>query len=198
MSQISRIKSAIELGGEQTMQDSTRAASEGQSSALVWIRPERTRGQFELRSRETVLATLTWSRGSSALAQWGAGQYHFNRQGWLRPRVLVRDASAGDTSDPLATFTQRGGALTFHDGRVFLWKKPKWLTNERIWAEAAGTELVRFRAGRHSTVSVTTSPEAAQQTELPVLILLGQYLLVLAAQDEAAVAATTAAVIAST
>jgi hypothetical protein len=180
------------------MQDSTRADSEDQSSVLVWVKPRRSRRQFALRSGDTVLATLTWTRGSSALAQWGASQYHFNRQGWLRPRVFVRDASAGDTSEPLATFTQRGGALTFPDGRVFLWKKPKWLTNERIWADAAGTELVRFRAGRHSTVSVTTPPEAAQQSELPVLILLGQYLLVLAAQDEAAVAATTAAVIAST
>jgi hypothetical protein len=180
------------------MQDSTRADSEGQSSVLVWVKPKRTRRQFELRSRDTVLATLTWNRGSTALAQWGASQYHLNRHGWLRPRVLVRDASAGDTSEPLATFTQRGGALTFHDGRVFRWKKPKRLTNERIWADAAGTELARFRPGRHSTISVTTPPEVPQHPEVPVLILLGQYLLVLAAQDEAAVAATTAAVIAGT
>jgi hypothetical protein len=58
--------------------------------------------------------------------------------------------------------------------------------------------LVRFCAGRHSTVTVTAPPEAAQQPELPVLILLGRYLLVLATQDEAAIAATTAAIIAST
>jgi hypothetical protein len=180
------------------MQDSTHADSEDQSSMLVWVKPKRIRRQFALRSGDTVLATLTWTRGSSALAQWGASQYHFSRQGWLRPRVLVRDASASDTSEPLATFTQRGGALTFPDGRVFLWKKPKRLTNVRIWADAAGTELIHFRPGRHSTITVTTPPEAAQQPELPVLILLGQYLLVLATQDEAAVAATTAAVIAST
>jgi hypothetical protein len=180
------------------MQDSTHAGSEDQSSVLVWVKPKWIRRQFALRSGDTVLATLTWTRGSSALAQWDASQYHFSRQGWLRPRVLVRDASAGDTSEPLATFTQRGGALSFPDGRVFFWKKPKRLTNEHVWANAAGTELVRFRAGRHSTATVTTPPEAAPQPELPVLILLGQYLLVLATQDEAAVAATTAAVIAST
>jgi hypothetical protein len=180
------------------MPDSIRADNEDQSSVLVWVKPKWTRRQFALRSGDTVLATLAWTRGSSALAQWGASQYRFNRQGWLRPRVLVRDASADDTSEPLATFTQRGGALTFPDGRIYVWKKPKRLTNERIWANVAGTELVRFRAVRRSTVTVTTPPESAQQLELPVLILLGQYLLVLAAQDEEAVAATMAAVIAST
>jgi hypothetical protein len=180
------------------MQDSTHADSEDPSGVLVWVKPTRTGRQFVLRSVDTVLATLTWTRGSSALAQWGASQYHFSRQGWLQPRVLVRDASASDTSEPLATFTQRGGALSFLDGRAYFWKKPKRLTNERIWGDAAGTELVRLRPGRHSTVTVTTPPEAAQLPELPVLILLGQYLLVLATQDQAAVAATTAAVIAST
>jgi hypothetical protein len=180
------------------MQDSTHSFAADLGRELLWVKPKWTRRQFALRSGDTILATLTWTRGSSALAQWGASQYRFSRQGWLRPRVLIRDASADDTSEPLATFTQRGGALTFPDGRIFVWKKPKRLTNERIWADAAGTELVRFRAVRRSTVTVTTPPESAQQLELPVLILLGQYLLVLAAQDEEAVAATTAAVIAST
>jgi hypothetical protein len=193
------LNSALELGGEQSMQDRTRADSEDQNSVLVWVKPKWTRREFALRSGDTVLATLTWSRGSSASAQWGASQYHFSRHGWFRPRVLVRDASAGDTSEPVATFTQRGGALAFPDGRVFLWKKPRRLTNERIWADTAGTELVRFGPGRRSTVSVTTPPDAAHRPELTMLILLGQYLLVLAKQDEeAAVAATAAAVIAST
>src|SRR5262245_31003296 len=136
------------------MQDSTRADSEDPSGALVWVRPKRTSRQFVLRSGDTILATLTWARDSSALAQWGTSQYHFSRQGWLRPRILVRDASAGDTSEPFATLTQRGGALTFPDGRVFLWKKPKRLTNQRIWCDASGTELARLRPGRHSTVTV--------------------------------------------
>src|SRR5262245_59132365 len=100
------------------MQDSTHAGGGDQHSDLMWVTSQRSRRQFELRSGDTVIATLAWSRGSNALAQWGARRYRFSRQGWLRPRVLVRDAGAGDTSEPLATYAQHGGALSFQDGRV--------------------------------------------------------------------------------
>ncbi|HEX9414562.1 MAG TPA: hypothetical protein VF916_13735 [Ktedonobacterales bacterium] len=47
---------------------------------------------------------------------------------------------------------------------------------------------------------MTSQPTAASQPELPLLILLGQYLMVLASQDAeaAASAAVTAAIISST
>src|SRR5262249_41913249 len=188
---------ALEDGGDSTMQDRTRAGGGDLSSDLMWVKPKRSRRQFELRAGDTIVATLAWSRGSSALAQWGENQYRFSRQGWLRPRILLRDAGAGDTSEPLATFTQHGGVLSFPEGTAFFWKKPRRLTKERIWADAGGTELVRFRPGRHAT-EVVVAQVAARGPELPVLALLGQYTLVLAAQDEEAAAATTVAIIAST
>jgi hypothetical protein len=180
------------------MQDVSHTLTEGQNAELLWVKPKWSRLQFELRAGETVVATLAWTRGSRALAQWGESQYRFSRQGWLRPRILIRTADSGDTDEPLATFAPRGGVLTFPDGRVFIWKKPKRLTSERVWVDSASTMLVRFRPARRSTVAVTTQPESARQPELPLLILLGQYLIVLSAQDaEAASAAATVAVIAS-
>jgi hypothetical protein len=162
----------------------------------MWVTSEQARRQFELRAGDIVIATLAWSRGSNALGQWGERQYRFSRQGWLRPRVLVRDAGASDTAEPLATYAQQSGALSFQDGRVFFWKRPKRLTNERIWVDASGTELVRFLPGRQVT-EVVIAQLASTTPELPLLALLGKYTLVLAAQDETA-AATTAAIIAST
>jgi hypothetical protein len=168
------------------------------ASELQWSRPHRSKRAFELHGGDTILATLTWTRGSRALAQWGASQYQFSREGWLRPRVLVRDASAPESAEPLASCTQRGGTLTFPDGRVFLWKKPKRLTSERTWTNAAGTEFVRFRPARIAT-DVVIATAASTSPELPLLVLLGQFILVLAAQDaEAASTAATVAIIAST
>ena len=176
------------------MQDALHALAEAQNAELLWVKPKWSRLQFELRAGETVLATLAWSRGSRASARWGETHYHFNRQGWLRQRILVRAADSGDGAEPLATFLPRAGMLTFLDGRTFVWKKPRKLTSERIWADSAATELVRFRPGKRSTVAVTVQPNATHQPELPLLILLGQYLIVLAGQD--AEAASTAAVVA--
>jgi hypothetical protein len=180
------------------MQDVSDALTGGQNAELLWVKPKWSRLRFELRAGDEVVATLEWTRGSRALARWGDFQYQFSRQGWLRPRILVRSAAATDAAEPIATFLPRGGTLTLPDGRPFVWKKPKRLTREQIWVDDAATELVRFHPAKRSTVEVTVQPEAAQQPELPLLILLGQCLIVLAGQDaEAASAAGIAAVIAS-
>jgi hypothetical protein len=180
------------------MQDISHTPTDDQNAELLWVKPKWSKRQFELHAADAVVATLAWERGSRAVAQWGEFRYRFSRQGWLRPRILVRSAGATDGGEPIATFLPRGGTLTYPDGRTLVWKKPRKLTSERIWADSVGAELVRFRPGKRSTVAVAIQPEASHQHELPLLILLGQYLIVLAGQDgEAATTAAVVAVVAS-
>jgi hypothetical protein len=168
------------------------------SAELRWIKPKRSQRRFELHAGEAVVATLTWTRGASAIGRWADEQYRFGRQGWFRQRVLVHEGdgdASGVPDEPIATFAQRGGTLTFSDGRTFLWQKPKRWTNERVWVDSAGAVLARFSpANGQTTVTLASEPQVARAPELPLLVLLGQYLLVLAAQD--AEAASTAAVVA--
>jgi hypothetical protein len=174
-----------------------RPISENTTGELRWLKPSRRKSDYELRAGDDLVATLTWTRGSNATGQTASATYRFSRQGWLRPRILVHEGDAAPTpalGEAIATFTQRGGALTFPDGRTFLWKKPKRWTNERIWADPAATELLRFSPSRTQTTVTITSSTAP---ELPLLILLGQYLLVLAQQD-ALVATTAAATVVAT
>jgi hypothetical protein len=188
------------------MRDATNTYGQVQDGAeLIWVKPKRSKGQFELRAGDTIVATLVWDRGTRAVAQWGERRYHMSRRGWLRPRVLVSTADSGErgvedgADTPVAMFAQHGGLLSFPDGRVFFWKKPKWLTRERIWVDSAAAELVHVHPARRATVVVTAQPEAARLPELPLLILLGQYLIVLASQDAeaAGTAAATAAIVAA-
>ena len=161
---------------------------------LHWIRPQRLRLAFELHAGEAVVATLDWGGRARALGTWAGGQYRVGREGWLRPRTLIYDAGLNGSSEPIATFTHRGGTLNFPDGRTFLWKKPKGWTTERVWQDAAATVLVRCRPGKWRVPSaVTVQSEAAHLSEVPLLVLLGQFLMVLAEQD-AAVASTAAIV----
>lgn len=160
---------------------------------LRWIKPKWTKLTFELRAGEAVVATLNWARKSPPRGEWAGGrQYLFDRDGWLRPRILIRDASAGEASEPVATFTRRGGALLLSDGRQYRWDKPNHWTTKQIWRDSAGVELVRF-APEHGGAMVTVQSEAASLAELPLLLILGQYLLAIAAQE--AQAATTAAIV---
>jgi hypothetical protein len=186
------------------MQNIMTTRGEDQGTGLIWTKPRWSKSRFELHAADdTILATLTCDRGTRAQAQWGDIHYQFSRQGWLRPRILVHTVDSsevraeGEAGSSVATLAQHGGPHSFPDGQSFLWKKPKWLTNERIWVDGAATELVRFHPTRHRTVVVTTPPEVTHWPELPLLILLGQYLIVLAAQDTEAAGTAAAAVVAA-
>jgi hypothetical protein len=169
------------------------------------MKPKWSRREFELRSGDAVLGTLVWKRGSRALAELGESRYSFERKGWLNSRITVqRDSSSQEMVEPLATFSPHGGILSVSDGRRYVWKKPqstsasrRW-TRERVWIDEPGAELVRFHPAKHSSVEVTIPPETSPQPDLPLLILLGQYLIALSSQDaETAAMAGTVAVIAS-
>src|SRR5690349_13499164 len=132
-----------------------RNLSDVTGGELQWRKPKRLKSEYELRAGDDLVAALVWTRGSSATGQTAGAAYSFSRHGWWRPRVLIHDggSAASPTSDqPIATYTQRGGALTFPDGRAFTWKKPKRWTNERIWADPAATELLRFSPSRTQTI----------------------------------------------
>src|SRR5262249_22084848 len=90
-------------GGTPPMQDTMPLTEESQGMELVWIQPKWSRPQFELRARDTTLASLDWTCGSLALGRWGAAAYRFSRKGWLRPRVLVRSTAQCEADAPLAT-----------------------------------------------------------------------------------------------
>jgi len=174
-------------------------------AALRWARPKRSELRYELHAGEAVVATLAWARGSRAIGQWAEACYWFNRQGWFRPRTVVRSA-AGEAAEQeeqaeiVATFAHRGGILSFPDGRTLLWKRPRRWTNERIWADSAGREIARFHPVAWGTATTLTIQQAlASAPELPLLAMLGQYLIVLDAQEAAVAAssAATAAIIAS-
>jgi hypothetical protein len=169
-----------------------RALQDIGGEELQWVKPKWTRPEFELRAGDAVVATLRWTGGSRAEGTWAGGQYRFSREGWFRPRILVRRAAPEDTGEPLATFAYRGAILSLPDGRSFRWAKPKRWTAERVWLDGAATELIRFRPQRAGAV-VTMQPRAATLPELAMLLLLGQYLFGLAAQD--AVAATSASIV---
>ena len=159
---------------------------------LRWVKPRWLKREYELHAGDSLAATLAWTRRNEALGRWAGGQYRFRQEGWLRARTLVYRGSGGtETTDehaePVATSARRGSTLTLSDGRTLLWKQPKRLTSERVWVDQSGNELVRFRPFAWTGANtVTIYPGAAPEAEVALVLLLGQYLLVLAAEEAAA------------
>jgi hypothetical protein len=170
---------------------------------LVWTQPRAGTPAYELYAGEDQVATLRWQQGSTAEACAAGGQWTFERGGGWHPHVTVR--VAGSDAD-LATFTTHWtgtGTLECAGGHRFQWRAEDIWRRHWAWQDDDGTPLLRIgappkteRGGRTSTGLVELTLKAGTLTELPLLVLLGWYLVVLHTQDVAAAAAagsTTAA-----
>jgi hypothetical protein len=196
-----------------------RLIQEAADQALVWQQPSALKNEFALRAGDEIVATLRWQKalGSLALAETAAGSWTFKRAGFWQPRVTARPADAErDIATFKPDSWSGGGALTVEAGRVFRLVSTSFWRGEWAWQDADGAPLVRFasRGSLKTEALVTLTPAAAALPEtaqlddlyrplppeaqappsvalpeLPLLVTLGWYLLVLAAQDAAAAAA---------
>lgn len=159
---------------------------------LRWAQPSALRMEYELRSRDSLVATLKFSGmfGTLATAESGDGSWTFKRVGFWRQQATVREQGA-DTD--LAVFRNRtwsgGGELLFTDGRSFKATTKLWTTRLEFSSQR-DEPLVRFSYGGvfRRAADVHVEDAARSKPELPLLVLFGWYLLVMLERDAAAVA----------
>jgi hypothetical protein len=132
--------------------------------------------------------------GSLAKGMTAHGEWTFKREGFLYPRITVRKTGADSNCGSLTLSANGNGRLTLTGGEDFVFVTAGWLQSH--WSFNRGlVEIVRFsRDGSSADVEVIT-PTVTPET-LSVLVLLGWYAPLLAA-DEAAVIATVPAVTAA-
>jgi hypothetical protein len=160
---------------------------------VQWVRSSPRQRRYELQAGSEVVASLTWARGSEAEGECSRRPYRFNRRGWVRRRTLV--FSPPQSPEPLAIVVHRGSSSTliFPDGRVFQWTGADRGSKDKLWRDHRGGELLRFSPVQaHVGVTRGAAADRWSNEKLPLLLLLGQYLLVSAQEDDEA--ATTAAI----
>jgi hypothetical protein len=170
-----------------------RSLYEVSGNELRWVKQKWVKRQYELRAGEEIVATLARSGGSGAIGEWSGGRSYFSQKGWFNQRVVVSDDTCADVLAPLATFTRRGGILALADGRTLFWVKPGFWRSRRVWSDGAATLAEFDPASGYASPRLTITEEGARLAELPLLLLLGEYLIVRAREeaDTASVAATT-------
>ena len=161
---------------------------------MEWMQPSVWKMEYELRSLDQLIATLRFrsSFGSFATAESADGCWTLKRVGFFQIRATIR-ACGSDTE--IATFKNNtwsgGGTLEFHDGSKLLATTNFWQTQLEFQTEA-GETLVRFESGGlvHLSAKVEIQPAAAGLPVLPLIVMLGWYLIVMMYMDSAAVAAS--------
>jgi hypothetical protein len=166
-------------------------------SEFKWSQPGGFKLNFELRAGDELGATLRFRSlfGSLATGESADGCWTFKRIGFFQTRVTIR--ICGDETD-IAIFNNKtwrgGGTLELLDGRKLLATTNRWQTNLQFKTEA-GEVLLGFKSGGflHLSAMVEVQQPAIGLPELPWLVMLGCYLIVMMNID-----ATVAGAVAAT
>ena len=156
---------------------------------LVWVQPSRMKQDFELRSGDDVVATLHWERSSLTTAKTAFQSWTFKREGFWHPRITVRAPGSDANVAVFEAGWTGAGLLELGQGRSLRFGPANFWRSQWQWEEAKGSPLVQFKvSGRllklEGQVEIA-SQATAESPELPLLVVLGWYLLVRFAQNAA-------------
>jgi hypothetical protein len=161
-----------------------RAIREVASSELLWIQG---RGlAFERHAGDEVVGIVRWERSSLATGETAAHRWTFKREGFWHARVTVRvpgsDANVA-VFDPGWT---RGGTLDVEPRRRLRFVASSFWRSQWDWVDEASQPLVHFKnhgTGFKLECQVVVENQAIALPDLPLLVVLGWYLLVLSSLD---------------
>jgi hypothetical protein len=148
---------------------------------LVWVQPARLKEEFELRAGDEVIATLRWQRSSLAIAETADQSWTFKREGFWHPRVTVRIPGSDDN---IATFQPGwagGGTLDLDPGKQLRFGAPNFWHSQWDWLDPHNQPLVHFKSHQGLLKvegEVAIEPAAIKSPDMPLLVVLGWYLLV--------------------
>jgi hypothetical protein len=172
--------------------ESLRVTPESRPS---WFQPRTLERHFELRDGERLLGTLRFLKwgGSLAMASLAAGEWTFKRVGFFRPSVTVR--RSGQEAD-VAVFRPKGwgsgGELQFAGGRIYAWKPANFWATRYAFFDGGERAIVTFKPGQEESkwpdlfkfqALVEIDPSADGLEDLPLLVSLGWYLMILHHHD---------------
>jgi hypothetical protein len=198
-----------------------RLIQEAADRELIWRQPKALKEDYQLQAGDEVVATLRWEKGwgSLATARTAEGEWTYKRSGFWQQRVGARPVGSEREVATFIPEWTGNGALTVEGGRTFRWAGKGFWGMEKVWQEREDAPpLVGFKhnGSLKTEARVILSPTAAvlpeiaqlddlyrpvtpaemappstSLAELPLLVTLGFYLMVLEAMDTAVVVAST-------
>jgi len=159
----------------------------GSYEKLEWRQRKAASRESELSADGRRLGTLTFRSafGTFATAEIGSACWTFKRVGFFQQRVEVR---ACGSEAPIAEFVNAtwsgGGTLRVRNGPTFRATSNWWNTKWQVETENGGV-LLRFDYGGvfRKSAQVKVSAVARGLAELPLLVALSWYLVLMLAQD---------------
>jgi hypothetical protein len=169
-----------------------RTIADVASQELVWGQPARLQRVFELHASDDVVAVLRFDKASLASGETAWQKWTFQQEGFWRRQVTIRTPDSDD-APVFKAAGMRGGALELSQGRLLHFGAANFWHSRWAWSDnESQAPLIHFkrRAGLlkiEGQVDIET--KAVTYPELPLLVVLGWYLLIVFARNAAAAAA---------
>ncbi|HKD50432.1 MAG TPA: hypothetical protein VKB90_06530 [Candidatus Acidoferrum sp.] len=168
------------------------------SSPLVWAQPKAMSRAYELRSPDSPVGYLRFEKpcGSLATAEVASRKWTFKRAGFLAPRVTVRSANPEAEIAVFRPHWSGGGTLHFADGHHAQWRCTNFWGSQWAFLGSDNHVVVGFRHHEglfKASAQLQFEAPSVALPDFPLLVALGWYLMILAADDSAAVIAATVA-----
>lgn len=150
---------------------------------LGWRQSDGTRRDSELRHGDEIYALLRWHSAFKALAsgETADGTWKFKLEGFLfKQWVTIHPAGGDEIIAVFQALPSLNGVLEFAHGPSYYWDSNFWLT-KWIWTDTDGSELMRVHRNLslRAEGTVEIEPQWAETPEIPLLTVLGWYLIIL-------------------
>lgn len=157
-------------------------------SALEWRQPSTFSRAYQLKSGDSVVATLDFLKvlGTLARARTAAQSWTFKRAGFLTPVVTVRDeGSDADLATYHPNWTGNKGQLALPGGERLEFRSANFWSTGWVLSDPQGGELLRFhnKGLLHHGASVDVAVDARDRADIGLLLTLCWYILTLHMQD---------------
>lgn len=152
------------------------------SGSLAWSPVSSIRRDSVLRDGADIFGVVHWQSAFKAAALGGtaSGEWNFVLEGFVF-RQWIRVTPTGE-KEPCAIFRASpslNGVLELQGGKSYYWHSNFWLT-KWIWSDEEGTDLLLFDRNLSLIAegSLEIIPEAIPNPDVPLLSVLGWYLIV--------------------
>ncbi len=171
-------------------------------SDIYWEQPKLSQRDFVLRSLDERFAQLTFtsSLDSTARASAADGSWIIKQMGLISDQVSVQVAGS---EVELASYqpgcTGSSGEIQFLMGGKYRWNVIGLMGSKFNICKLDGLEIITYKSGARNRkftslfkqqAQVVIAPDAWQIKELPVLVLLGWYLVIMHYEQAAVIAST--------
>jgi hypothetical protein len=164
--------------------------------SLAWKQPSAWRREYHLVSDSGQHGWLAFTSAwrETAEAEIGGQRWTFNRSGFFKRQVLIAHAQEAEPFAVYYPHTWRTGGKLELGSAGYEFSSNFWMTRFEVWG-AGDQPLVTFHKGGffRMTVGVEIEPGASRLPELPLLVALGLYIILLHERDAGAAAAATTA-----